>query len=126
MAIAVAPNRGTARINDLVALSRTRPVTIGTSGLGGPLHLLIEALGKATGGNFTMVTYRGTGPTVTDTMGGALDATVADVGAFIPLHNDSKLLIIGVATEFERYGRLIRDAGIVVERLARISRQTAR
>jgi tripartite-type tricarboxylate transporter receptor subunit TctC len=86
-------------MSELVALSRTRPVTVGTSGIGGSLHLLIEALKRATGGNFEMVAYRGTGPTITDTMAGHIDVTIADTQAYVPLHQEGKLIILGVTTE---------------------------
>lgn len=99
MALAVNPGLGVKRVKDLVALSRTRPVTIGTSGLGGTLHLLVESLIQSTGGNFVVVPYKGSGPTITDAIAGHIDATVSDVGSFLPFHNDGKLLMIGIASE---------------------------
>jgi tripartite-type tricarboxylate transporter receptor subunit TctC len=99
MAFAANPKLGLKRIKDLIALARTRQVTIGTSGFGGSLHLMIEALIQATNANILVVPYKGTGPTVTDAMAGHIDATVSDVGAFIPYHTDGKLTIIGVSSE---------------------------
>ncbi|MBB3181040.1 tripartite tricarboxylate transporter substrate binding protein [Variovorax sp. Sphag1AA] len=99
MALAVNPKLGVKRLKDLVALSRTRPVTVGTSGVGGALHLLVESLIQSTGGNFVVVPYKGTGPTVTDAIAGHIDATVSDIGSFLPFHNDGKLLVLGIASE---------------------------
>lgn len=99
MAISAGPRLRLERIKDLVALSRTRQVTIGTSGLGGSLHLVIEALIQSTGANVLVVPYKGTGPTITDCIAGHIDAIVSDVGNVLPFHKEDKLKILGVTSQ---------------------------
>lgn len=99
MAIAVNPRVGVKDLKGLIALSKTRTITVGTSGLGGLLHLMVEELKEKTGGKFQVVPYKGTGPALADVLAGTVDACVSDVGAFIPLHNAGKLIVLGVATD---------------------------
>jgi tripartite-type tricarboxylate transporter receptor subunit TctC len=99
-AFAVNPRLPVRRMKDLVALSRTRQVSVGVSGIGGSAHLLVEALIQATGGgNFLVVPYKGSGPALADVVAGHVDANVSDVGSFLPMYNEGRLAIAATATE---------------------------
>ena len=58
---------------DLIALARTRPVSVGNYAMGSGWHMMIEQLMKQTGAQFTLVHYKGTGQMVQDLMSGAID-----------------------------------------------------
>ncbi|ROZ79829.1 tripartite tricarboxylate transporter substrate binding protein [Ramlibacter sp. WS9] len=99
LAIAISPALKIDNLKDLVALSRTRPVTLGQSGSGGSFDLLIKQLAKVTGGNFDSIPYKGVGPAITDAIGGQLDGVVSDLGPCLSFHQSGKLKIVAVTSE---------------------------
>ena len=60
-------------LKELIALSKTRPISVGNYGIGSSWQLMIKKLGEMTGGEFTIVNYKGTGPMVMDLMAGNID-----------------------------------------------------
>lgn len=62
-------------IQDLITLAKSRPgeLMYGSAGVGGGSHLFMEYFLSLTGTRLTHVPYRGTGPAVTDLIGGNLD-----------------------------------------------------
>jgi len=63
---------------DLAALARTRPVTIGITGLGSISHLGLELYQAAAAVKFQAVPYRGAAQAVTDVLGGGIDGLFGD------------------------------------------------
>lgn len=79
-------------LKDLIESSRTRGVTIASTGNGGMPHLTIELLRKsAAGGNVLHVPYKGAALAVTDVMGAHVDGIVADLASLMTLFKDGKL-----------------------------------
>lgn len=99
IAIAVNPRLGVKNLKDLVELSRTRPIKMGLPLAGSLSHLVVEMTAKATGCNFLNVAYKGAAPAITDTIGGHVDATVSDVGVFLPMHQEGRLRVVMVTSE---------------------------
>jgi tripartite-type tricarboxylate transporter receptor subunit TctC len=99
LAIAVNPSLGVKRLKDLVALSRTRPIRMGLPLAGSLSHLVVEMTAKATGCAFLNIPYKGAAPALTDAIAGHIDATVSDVGVFLPMHKEGKLRIVMVTSE---------------------------
>jgi tripartite-type tricarboxylate transporter receptor subunit TctC len=68
-------------IADLVALSRSRSggLSYGSAGNGSPQHLGVEMFKAATGANLSHVPYKGSGPAVTDLIGGQIDVMFSDI-----------------------------------------------
>ncbi|MCR0983850.1 Bug family tripartite tricarboxylate transporter substrate binding protein [Roseomonas populi] len=66
---------GVRTVQDLVTLANQRPGALmyGSAGVGGGSHLFMEYFLSLTGTKMTHVPYRGTGPAVTDLVGGNLD-----------------------------------------------------
>jgi tripartite-type tricarboxylate transporter receptor subunit TctC len=62
-------------VQDLIKLAKQKPgeLMYGSSGVGGGSHLFMEYFLSLTGIKMTHVPYRGTGPAVTDLVGGSLD-----------------------------------------------------
>ena len=79
--VAVHPSVHVKNLRELVALSKTRQVTLSSSGNGGLPHLAIELLRTVSKGNFLHVPYKGAGPAVVDTMGGHVDGVIMDLPA---------------------------------------------
>ncbi len=88
------PKTGFRTAGDMVAAARKAPgrINYGSPGVGTPHHLSME-LFKATAGVFvTHIPYRGTGPAITDLLGGQIEAM------FLPIH---------VALQHVKSGRLV-------------------
>lgn len=73
---------GMATAQQLLAKARARPgaLNYGSPGAGTPHHLAMELLKNRTGSFITHIPYRGTGPALTDLLGGQIDVM------FLPIH----------------------------------------
>lgn len=59
-------------LQEVIALSKTKPLAYGTSGIGGTPHIAGEMLAQRTGAKLEHVPYKGGGQAMTDVMGGAI------------------------------------------------------
>jgi tripartite-type tricarboxylate transporter receptor subunit TctC len=98
-AIAVRPALGVASLKELLALARTRQVSLSSSGTGGLPHLTIELLIQAAKGNLIHVPYKGAAPAMTDTLAGHVDGIVMDVPPLYPMIQDGRLRALAVTSE---------------------------
>ena len=73
-------------IAGLLALARAKPgsLTLATSGVGGPPHLLAEMMRQRAGIDFTVVHYRGAAPAMVAMLAGEVDVTILDPAVMIP------------------------------------------
>lgn len=111
--VAVHPSTPAKDLAELVALAKTKDVTISSSGNGGLPHLAIELLRSATGGRFLHVPYKGAGPAVTDTAGGHVQGVIMDLPALQALVKDGKLRPLAI-TNKER-SPVLPETGTSVE-----------
>ena len=82
MALVTHPSLKAKSAGDLIALAKASPgrINYGSPGNGTPHHLAMELFKSETGIVLTHVPYRGTGPAVTDLLGGQIGAM------FLPIH----------------------------------------
>ena len=81
----------------LTALARTKAgLTYGTAGNGTPQHIAGELYRRSAGIDITHVPYRGTGPALTDLMGGHLSFAISSMGAAIPYIQSGRLVPLAV------------------------------
>jgi tripartite-type tricarboxylate transporter receptor subunit TctC len=85
----------------LAALAKTKPVSIGVTGLGAISHLGLELFQAAAGVKFQAVPYRGASQAVTDVLGGQLDGLFGDVPTVMAQVKAGKLKALA-ATSKER------------------------
>ena len=87
-------------IAELVALSKSRPagLSYGSAGNGSPQHLGVEMFKAATGANLTHVPYKGSGPAVTDLLGGQIDLMFSDIPPALQHVKAGKLRAIAVTS----------------------------
>jgi tripartite-type tricarboxylate transporter receptor subunit TctC len=85
----------------LVALAKTKTVSIGVTGLGAISHLGLELFQAAAGVKFQAVPYRGASQAVTDVLGGQLDGLFGDVPTVMAQVRAGKLKALA-ATSKER------------------------
>jgi len=85
---------------ELVALTKQKPGEFfyGSAGNGSAGHLAFEYLKLATGINITHVPYKGTGPNITDLLGGRTQATAAGTPPLLHHIKSGKLRAIAVGT----------------------------
>jgi tripartite-type tricarboxylate transporter receptor subunit TctC len=84
-------------ISDLVALSKTRPITLATSGFGSASHMTVERFKQATGAAITHVPYKSGGSLLPDVITGNVDGAMTELSTALELHKGGQARIIAVA-----------------------------
>ncbi len=94
--IAINPSVPAKTLGELVALSKTKRISLSSSGSGGLPHLAIELLKNVSKGDFLHVPYKGAGPAVTDTIGGHVNGIIMDLPAVAAQVKEGKLRALAV------------------------------
>jgi tripartite-type tricarboxylate transporter receptor subunit TctC len=84
-------------LQELIALSKTSPVNIGTAGAGSATHMTLARFNAATGAKFEHVPYRGGGALVPDLLSGNITGAMTEVSTALP-HLGGKVRILAVAS----------------------------
>ncbi len=95
------PKTGFKTATDLVAAARRSPgrINYGSPGVGTPHHLSME-LFKATSGVFvTHIPYRGTGPAITDLLGGQIETMFLPIHVALPHVKSGRLVALGIGSD---------------------------
>ena len=102
-------------IAELVALSKSTPqgLSYGSAGNGSPQHLGAEMFKAATGANLTHVPYKGSGPAVTDLLGGQIQVMFSDIPPALQHVKSGKLRAIAVTSA--RRQSALRDVPTIDE-----------
>lgn len=98
-AVAVGPRLAVTSLKELLAVARTRQVSLSSSGNGGLPHLTIELLTQASRGNIVHVPYKGAAPATADTLAGHVDGIVMDLPPLFALIQEGKLTALAVTSE---------------------------
>jgi tripartite-type tricarboxylate transporter receptor subunit TctC len=87
-------------LSELVAQAKREPkgLTFGSPGNATPQHLATELLQAACGIDMLHVPYRGTGPMMTDLLGGQIQVVVATVAAVEPYLQGGRLRVLAVTS----------------------------
>jgi len=96
--LSVGASLGVQNAPELVALAKQKPgaITIGISGIGAISHLGLELFQAAAGVKFLQVPYRGSGPALTDLLGGQVNGILTDVAALFEHIKAGKLRTLGM------------------------------
>ena len=102
-------------VADLVALSKSRRqgLSYGSAGNGSPQHLGGEMFKAATSANLSHVPYKGSGPAVTDLLGGQIDVMFSDIPPALQHVKSGRLRAIAVTSA--RRQPALPDVGTVAE-----------
>ncbi len=95
------PGTGYRTATELVAAAKARPgrINYASPGVGTPHHLSME-LFKATAGVYiTHIPYRGTGPALTDLLGGQVDAMFLPIHVALPHVRSGRLVALGLGSD---------------------------
>ncbi len=85
-------------LQELIELSKQKPVTIGTSGVGSATHLTLARFNAQTGAKLTHVPYRGGGALVPDILAGTISGAMTEMATALPHHKQGKIRIVAVAS----------------------------
>jgi tripartite-type tricarboxylate transporter receptor subunit TctC len=99
-------------LQELIALSKDKPVNIGTAGAGSATHMTLARFNAATGAKFEHVPYRGGGALVPDLLSGSITGAMTEVSTVLSHHGD-KVRIVAVASA--KRSPKVPDAGTMIE-----------
>ena len=99
MLIAVPASSHGERLQELAALSRAKPLSFGTPGIGSVPHLLGELLNLEGAIRLLHVPYKGSAPAVADAVGGQIDVVLATMPSMAPFVRSGKIRGIAVTSE---------------------------
>ncbi|HEV7799688.1 MAG TPA: tripartite tricarboxylate transporter substrate-binding protein, partial [Burkholderiales bacterium] len=91
--LAVHPSIPVRSVKELIALARAQPgkLNYGSGGPGNSTHLNVEYFKSLAGVDLTHVAYKGSGPAVTDLLGGQIHLMFANIVAVLPQVKSGKL-----------------------------------
>jgi tripartite-type tricarboxylate transporter receptor subunit TctC len=117
--LVVNPSKVKARtIKDLIAEAQARPgeLTYASAGNGTSIHLAGELFRSMTGTDIVHVPYRGSGPAVSDLLGGQVDMMFDSIASARPHVQAGKLVALGVTTPKRSQAmadvRTVAEAGV--------------
>lgn len=95
------PKAGYKSAMDLVTAARKAPgrINYGSPGVGTPHHLAMELIKNTAGVFVTHIPYRGTGPALTDLLGGQIDAMFLPIHVALPYVKAGKLVALGIGSD---------------------------
>ena len=98
--VSVNPSLPVKSIKDLIALAKSKPgdINYATSGQGSIVHMATEYFAMMAGIKMNHVPYKGTGPALTDTIGGQTTLIFGSIAATMPFVKNGRLRAIGVTT----------------------------
>lgn len=100
LVVVVKPALPAGSLKELIALARTKPGAIhfASSGQGSVIHLATELFASMAGIKMNHVPYKGTGPAMTDLLGGQTDVFFSSPAAAVPQVQAGKLRALAVTT----------------------------
>lgn len=100
MAVAVNSKVPATNVQELIALAKSKPgtITFGSAGPGTSQHMAGELFQVVTGTRLMHVPYRGSGPAITDLLGGQIDMVIETLPALLPQVASGKIRLLGATT----------------------------
>jgi tripartite-type tricarboxylate transporter receptor subunit TctC len=100
LVVVVRPSLPVNNTKDLIALAKAKPgqVNFASSGQGSVIHLATELFASMAGVKMNHIPYKGTGPALTDTIGGQTDVFFSSTATAVPQVQAGKLRAIAVTT----------------------------
>jgi tripartite-type tricarboxylate transporter receptor subunit TctC len=98
--VVVRPSLPVKNLKDLIALAKSKPgqVNFASSGQGSVIHLATELFDTMAGVKMNHIPYKGTGPALTDTIGGQTDVFFSSTATAMPQVQAGKLRALAVTT----------------------------
>jgi len=98
--IVVRPSLPVKSTQELIALAKAKPgqVNFASSGQGSVIHMATELFQSMAGVKMNHIPYKGTGPALTDTIGGQTDVFFSSTATAVPHVQSGKLRAVAVTT----------------------------
>jgi tripartite-type tricarboxylate transporter receptor subunit TctC len=108
--VVVHPSLPVRTLRELIEMAKTKPEAIdfASSGQGSVAHLATELFASMAGFKLNHVPYKGTGPALSDTIGGQTNALLGSVSTTLPHVRSGRLRALAVTTSY----RLAAEPGI--------------
>jgi len=100
-------------VKELIALSKTKQLNAGSSGVGGAGHLALELFNVLAGTKITHIPYKGGGPAMVDLLGGQINLIFATAASAVPHIKSGKINALAVTTS--NRSKLVPDLPTVAE-----------
>jgi tripartite-type tricarboxylate transporter receptor subunit TctC len=115
LVLAVNTKVAAASVQELVALSKKQPgkLTFASAGVGTTPHMAGEMLKARTGQAIIHVPYKGSGPAMTDLVGGQVHMTFSSITAALPFIQDGRLR--GLATTGAKRAQALSSLPTMIE-----------
>jgi tripartite-type tricarboxylate transporter receptor subunit TctC len=96
--MAAGPSLPAKNVKEVIAVAKAKPglVNYGSAGSGSSSHLAVELFRSMAGIELSHVPYKGTGPLITDMLGGQVALTIASAVPLTPQVKSGKLRALGV------------------------------
>lgn len=100
LSVALNPKQGVSDIKGLVAAAKANPgkLNFAVGSVGSAGHLCTVKLEQASGTSLAIVPYKGTGPAMTDLVGGQIEGFIDPVLGAVQFHRSGQLRIVGVTS----------------------------
>src|SRR5258706_16078185 len=98
--VVVRPSLPVKSTQDLIALAKAKPgqINFASSGQGSVIHMATELFQSMAGVKMNHIPYKGTGPALTDTIGGQTDVFFSSTATAVPHVQSGKLRAVAVTT----------------------------
>ena len=97
-AIIVHPSVTVKTMQELVALSKTQQIGVGTSGIGSATHMTLERFNAQTGAKLLHVPYKSGGSLLPDLLAGNIQGAMTEFSTALPHHKSGKARLVAVAS----------------------------
>jgi len=96
--VVVHPSVPVKNVKEFLALARAKPgaINFGSTGTGGSTHLVMEFFKLTAGVDLTHIPYKGTGPAVSDLVGGQIQVMIAATAPVMPHVKSGRLRALAV------------------------------
>ena len=96
--LAVNPATAAGSVRELIVLAKAKPLAFASAGNGTAMHLAGELFKLKAGVDLQHVPYKGSGPAVTDLMGGQVPVAFVDLSSALPHIRSGKVRALAVAS----------------------------
>jgi tripartite-type tricarboxylate transporter receptor subunit TctC len=97
--LVIAPGKDIHTVQELVKLAKEKPLTYGSTGVGGPIYLTMERFRHAAGFSATIVPFKGAPEALTEVIAGRVDMYYSPLLAALPFIRGGKLVALAVSSK---------------------------
>ena len=99
LVLVVNPKLDVKTVKDLIAKAKAKPLNFASSGNGSAPHLAGEGFKLATRSDMMHIPYKGSGPAITDLIGGQVDFMFDSLPSSMPYIKSGRLVAVAVTTQ---------------------------